>query len=262
VAARPVRVRGRDPEDERREVPEDRAARAVRGRARSVLKTALVTGAASGIGRALVELLERDGWKVTGLDLRDGFDVGDPAAWETVEPVDLACLNAGVSTGGTDVADLTDEAYARIRGANLDGVVYGTRRLARVMRPGSAIVATASLAGLAALDRDPLYTATKHAVVGFVRAAAPQLAARGIGLSAVAPGFADTPILDGELRTGLEGAGFPLLRAEEVAAAILGAAQGEPGTVWVVQPGREPLPFRFPNVPGPRTPEGSSVRLP
>ena len=199
---------------------------------------------------------------MTGLDLQDGFDVADPAAWESVGPVDLACLNAGVSTGVGELADVTDEAYARIRGANLDGVVYGTRRLARVMEPSSAIVATASLAGLVGMEGDPLYTATKHAVVGFVRAVAPQLAARGIRISAVAPGFADTPILDGELRRALEGSGFPLLTAGEVAAAILGAAEGEPGTVWVVQPGREPLPFRFPNVPGPRAPEGDSVRLP
>lgn len=199
---------------------------------------------------------------MTALDLRDGFDVGDPAAWEEVGPVDLAFLNAGVSTGGAAIADVSDEEYARIRGANLDGAVYGTRRLASVMRPGSAIVATASLAGLVPLDRDPLYTATKHAVVGFVRAAAPQLAERGIRISAVAPGFADTPILDGELRVGLEAAGFPLLGAEEVAAAAMAAAHGEPGTVWVVQPGRDPMPFRFPNVPGPRTPDGDSVRPP
>jgi NAD(P)-dependent dehydrogenase (short-subunit alcohol dehydrogenase family) len=206
--------------------------------------------------------LERAGWEVTGLDLRDGFDVADPAAWESVGAVDLACLNAGVSTGVGELADVTDDAYTRIRGANLDGVVYGTRRLARVMQPGSAIVATASLAGLVAMDRDPLYTATKHAVVGFVRAVAPQLAERGIRISAVAPGFADTPIVDGELRAGLEAAGFPLLTADEVAAAILGAADGEPGRVWVVQPGREPLPFRFPNVPGPRTAEGETAKLP
>jgi NAD(P)-dependent dehydrogenase (short-subunit alcohol dehydrogenase family) len=199
---------------------------------------------------------------VTALDLRDGFDVGDPAAWESVGPVDLAFLNAGVSTGITDLTEISDDAYRRIRGANLDGVVYGTRRLASVMQPGSAIVATASLAGLVAMDRDSLYTATKHAVVGFVRAVAPQLAERGIRISAVAPGFADTPILDGELRTGLEAAGFPLLSAHDVAAAALAAAGREPGTVWVVQPGRPPMPFRFPNVPGPRTPGGESARLP
>jgi NAD(P)-dependent dehydrogenase (short-subunit alcohol dehydrogenase family) len=224
-----------------------------------VTGTALVTGAASGIGRALVELLEAEGHEVTALDLRDGFDVGDPGAWESVGPIDLAFLNAGVSTGISDLTEVSDDAYRRIRGANLDGVVYGTRRLAAVMRPGSAIVATASLAGLTAMEGDSLYTATKHAVVGFVRAVAPQLAERGIRISAIAPGFADTPILDGELRTGLEAAGFPLLTAEEVAAAALAAAQGEPGAVWVVQPGREPLAFRFPNVPGPRTPEGERL---
>jgi len=204
-------------------------------------------------------LLEREGWEVTALDLRDGFDVGDPRAWESVGPVDLAFLNAGVSTGVSDLTEVSDEAYRRIRGANLDGVVYGTRRLAAVMRPGSAIVATASLAGLTAMEGDSLYTATKHAVVGFVRAVAPQLAERGIRISAIAPGFADTPILEGELRSGLEVAGFPLLTAEEVAAAALAAARGEPGAVWVVQPGREPLAFRFPNVPGPRTPEGERL---
>lgn len=225
-------------------------------------KRALVTGAASGIGRALVERLERDGWEVTALDLRDGFDVADPGAWDSVGPVDLACLNAGVATGVGELTEVSDEAYARIRGANLDGVVYGTRRLATVMRPGSAIVATASLAGLVGMEGDPLYSATKHAVVGFVRAVAPQLAARGIRISAVAPGFADTPILDSELRAAFEAARFPLLSADEVAAAILGAAHGEPGTVWVVQPGREPVPFRFPNVPGPRTPNGESARVP
>ncbi|HUJ56621.1 MAG TPA: SDR family oxidoreductase [Gaiellaceae bacterium] len=204
-------------------------------------------------------MLEREGWEVTALDLRDGFDVGDPRAWESVGPVDLAFLNAGVSTGVSDLTEVSDEAYRRIRGANLDGVVYGTRRLAAVMRPGSAIVATASLAGLTAMEGDSLYTATKHAVVGFVRAVAPQLAERGIRISAIAPGFADTPILEGELRSGLEVAGFPLLTAEEVAAAALAAARGEPGAVWVVQPGREPLAFRFPNVPGPRTPEGERL---
>jgi NAD(P)-dependent dehydrogenase (short-subunit alcohol dehydrogenase family) len=197
------------------------------------------------------------------LDARDGFDVGDPAAWEPVGAVELACLNAGVTVGISDVTAVTDEAYRRIRGANLDGVVFGVRRLAAVMEPGSAIVVTASLAGLAPMPLDPLYTLTKHAVIGFVRSVAPQLADRGIRISAVAPGFADTPMVDGETRAAFSAAGFPLLTAGEVAAAVLRAArEGEPGSVWVVQPGREPLAFRFPNVPGPRTPDGGSVGLP
>ena len=222
-----------------------------------------MTGGRSGIGRAIAERLEAGGCEVRVLDLSDGFDVGDSAAWASVGPVELACLNAGVATGITDVTALTDEAYRRVCGANLDGVVFGVRRLAAVMEPGSAIVATASLAGLAPMERDPFYTLTKHAVVGFVRSVAPQLAARGIRLSAVAPGFADTPILDGESRAAFEAAGFPLLEAGEVAEAVLAASRDdEPGAVWVVQPGREPMRFRFPNVPGPRSPGGEGVRPP
>jgi NAD(P)-dependent dehydrogenase (short-subunit alcohol dehydrogenase family) len=208
-------------------------------------------------------LLERDGYDVQSLDLADGFDVGDPAAWESVGPVELACLNAGVTTGVSDLAAITDEAYRRIRGANLDGVVFGVRRLAAVMEPGSAIVVTASLAGLAPMPLDPLYTLTKHGVIGFVRSVAPQLTDRGIRISAIAPGFADTPMVDGESRAAFEAAGFPLLAAADAAAAVLQAANDEEsGSVWVVQPGREPLRFRFPHVPGPRTPEGESVAFP
>src|SRR5215510_11424702 len=101
--------------------------------------TALVTGGASGIGAAIVALLERAGAEVQVLDLRDGFDVANPAAWEDVGPVELACLNAGVVTGEADLTRLSDQAYRRILGANVDGVVFGTRRLARVMAEGSAI---------------------------------------------------------------------------------------------------------------------------
>lgn len=231
---------------------------------RAVLpRTALVTGAASGIGAALVELLRADGAEVQALDLHDGFDVADPAAWEEVGPVELACLNAGVETGESELARVSDAAYRRILGANVDGVVLGTRRLARVARPGSAIVATASLAGLTAMPRDPLYTLTKHAVVGFVRAVAPQLAERGIRINAVAPGFADTPIVPPDARERMLAADFPLLSAEDVARTILLAARSEEsGQVWVVQSGREPMPFRFPNVPGPRDAAGRPAGLP
>jgi len=183
------------------------------------------------------------------LDVAGGFDVGDAQAWESVDAVELAFLNAGVTTGVSEISDVSDEAYARIRGANLDGVVYGVRHLARVM-DGGTIVVTASLAGLVGMPNDPLYTLTKHGVVGFVRSVAPQLDARGIRICAIAPGFADTPLVDAETRALLE---VRLLTAQDVAAAAVRVAhEGEPGSVWVVQPGREPVAFRFPNVPGPR----------
>ena len=218
-----------------------------------MFRSALVTGAASGIGAAAVELLEREGVEVLGLDLADGFDVGDPAAWEQVGPVDFAFLNAGVSTGSNEVVELSDAEYRRALGANVDGVVFGVRRLARVMEPGSAIVATASLAGLVPLPLDPVYTLTKHAVVGFVRAVAPQLDARGITINALCPGFADTPIVDDELRARVAAEGIPLLSAAAVAEAALAAARsGTSREAWVVQPGRDPLVYEFRGVPGPR----------
>ena len=215
-------------------------------------ETALVTGGASGIGRAIVERLEAEGAEVRSLDLQDGFDVADPAAWQSVEPAQLACLNAGVVARENEVAELTDEEYRRVMGANVDGVVYGVRRLAATMAPGSAIVVTASLAGLIPTEGDVIYTLTKHAVVGFVRAVAPQLQARGIRINMVNPGFVDTAMVD-PLRDSFADAGFPLLQPENVAEAVLHAARDEEtGQAWVVQPGREPLKFRFPNVPGPR----------
>jgi NAD(P)-dependent dehydrogenase (short-subunit alcohol dehydrogenase family) len=225
-------------------------------------ETALVTGGASGIGLAIVERLEADGAEVRVLDLQDGFDVSDPAAWESVGPVDLACLNAGVTTGSTDLRDLTDEQYRRIAGANIDGVVLGVRRLARVLEPRSAVVVTASLAGLTAMPSDPIYAGTKHFLVGFVRSVAPQLEERGIRINAVCPGIVDTPILGEAGRARLEEAGFPLLAPDDVAEAVFAAARSDgTGEAWVVQPGREPEPYRFGGVPGPRVP-GSEGRLP
>ena len=226
-------------------------------------RTALVTGGASGIGAAIVELLRAEGVDVRILDLTQGFDVADPRAWEAVDAVDLACLNAGVITGDEDITRLTDGAYRRVLAVNVDGVVFGVRALAQVMEPGSAIVATASLAGLTDFSVDPVYALSKHAVVGFVRSVAPQLLERGIRINAVAPGIADTPMIDGELRDAVERAGFPLLQPKDVAHAILLAARSEAsGQVWAVQPGREPVQFRFPNVPGPRDETGAKVGPP
>lgn len=209
---------------------------------------ALVTGGRGGIGSAIVAALGDA--EVTVLDLPE-FDVADPRAWRGLEGAyDAAFLNAGIGIGFPDVAELPDEEYLRIVGANLHGVVYGTRELAaRLMPDGGSIVATASLAGLTGMPFDPSYTATKHAVVGFVRAAAPGLEARGIRINALCPGFTDTAIVEDELRGRLPA---PLMKPAFVAAAALRIlADGESGRAWIAQPNRVE-PFRFPGLPGPR----------
>jgi NAD(P)-dependent dehydrogenase (short-subunit alcohol dehydrogenase family) len=210
---------------------------------------AVITGGRGGLGRAFAAALG-DAAEITALDLPE-FDVGDSAAWRALEgEYDAAFLNAGVITGEGSIAELTDEQYTRAVRANMDGVVYGVRELAaRLMPNGGSIVATASLAGLTATPPDPIYALTKHAVVGFVRSVAPQLAAQGIRINALCPGYTDTPIVPDELRGVL---GVPLIEPSFVADAALQALNDEEtGGAWVVQPNRI-LQFRFPRIPGPR----------
>lgn len=209
---------------------------------------ALITGGRGGIGRAIAAAL--DSWEITALDLPE-FDVGSSEAWGALDGTfDAAFLNAGVGIGFPDVAELADAEIDRIVDANFLGVVYGARECARRLMPnGGSIVCTASLAGLTGMPFDPMYTATKHAVVGFVRGSADGLRARGIRINALCPGFTDTPIVEAELRGSLP---VPLMEPSFVAeAAITAMEDAESGRAWIVQPNRI-VPFRFPRIPGPR----------
>lgn len=238
-------------------------------------KAALVTGGASGIGRAVVERLAREGASVVVADVDEvrgrevaeandasfvRTDVGDPsdlqaavaAAVDRYGKLDIAHLNAGVSTGENDIATLDIDAYRRALAINLDGVVLGTKAVVQAMPDGGAIVATASLAGLMAYTMDFMYGATKHAVVGFVRAVAEQLSDRNITINAICPGFTDTPIL-GPFAEEFRKAEFPLLATDEVAEAFVRAIDsGKTGEIFIVQPGMLGEPYRFRGIPGPR----------
>ena len=211
------------------------------------MSRAFVTGGHGGIGSAIAEAYDGE---VVQLDLPD-FDVGDPDAWYRLRgEFDAAFLNAGIGLGKEDLTEISEAEYRRIVAANFDGVFFGARACAeRLMPNGGSIVCTASLAGLTGMPFDPLYTATKHAVVGFVRGAAQGLAARGIRINALCPGFTDTPIVEDELRGRLP---VPLMEPSFVAQAALQALDDpESGRAWIVQPGRiEPYSFR--GVPGPR----------
>jgi NAD(P)-dependent dehydrogenase (short-subunit alcohol dehydrogenase family) len=240
-------------------------------------KVAVVTGGGSGIGLATATRLAGAGASVAVVDLDGGSaervaadlgglgvqaDVGRSEAWPGIVEavtarfggIDLAHLNAGVTTGESDVAAITDEIYRRAVGVNVDGVFFGVRALVPALaeRGGGAIVATASLAGLIGFSPDPVYCLTKHAVVGLVRSLVPQLAEHGITINAVCPSIVDTPLID-DMREILEGSGFPLI--DDL---LTGTGSGE---AMVIQAGREAVAFRFPRPPGPRA-GGTAGQLP
>jgi NAD(P)-dependent dehydrogenase (short-subunit alcohol dehydrogenase family) len=241
-------------------------------------KVALVTGGASGLGRATAVALAAEGCEVVVADLDEAgarevaeqvggrFWVGDVSHFEAnrelmafvVEQaggLDVAYLNAGVASGFSLGDDFDLERYRRAMGVNLDGVVFGTHHALPALkaRGGGAIVATASLAGLTAVPFDPVYAANKAAVVGLARAMGPALAGDGITYNAVCPGFAESRIVD-PIREVLDAQGVQLIPAETVAQTVLRIiAGGGTGEAWFVQPGREPGPFKFRNVPGPGT---------
>jgi NAD(P)-dependent dehydrogenase (short-subunit alcohol dehydrogenase family) len=245
-------------------------------------RVALVTGGASGIGAALTRHLLTAGARVAVADLADppadlGADLAlrlDVSRWPEWAPavarveaelgrLDLVFLNAGLASpppATIDGISLAD--YERLVGVNLHGVVYGVRATLPAVRRagGGAVIATASLAGLTPIPGDPVYTLTKHAVVGLVRSLGPAHAEEGITIAAVCPGFTDTPLL-APARATFEGSGFPLLSADEVAVAGLAAVSGPPGACWLVQPGRDPQPYQFRGVPSARR-DGDTARVP
>ncbi|HEV2372223.1 MAG TPA: SDR family NAD(P)-dependent oxidoreductase [Streptosporangiaceae bacterium] len=246
----------------------------------------LVTGGANGIGAACVRRLAGEGAHVVVADVdeQQGMEIAAEvggvfrhcdvtskadheaavaAAVSSFGGLDVAVLNAGVATVGVRPGgpewDLS--AYRRAFAVNVDGVFFGVDAVLPALRARGrgALVFTASLAGLTSVPADPIYAATKHAVVGLARALGPALAPDNIAVNAMCPGFADTSIVDG-FREIVSAAGIPLLSADNVAQALLAIlASDGTGEAWYVQPGRPPEPFRFRNIPGPRATDGSPV---
>ena len=247
-------------------------------------KICLVTGGASGIGRATCEALGARGAHVVVTDIDEAagcdaaaavggefahLDVSDRDAWRSVVQgivaahggLDLVHLNAGVTTypaagGGfpaVDIAAIPADVYRRTMSVNVDGVVFGVGATVQTLenRGGGAIVVTASVAGLGTWEVDPLYTMTKHAVVGLVRALAPSLAQRGITLNAICPAAVDTKIFGPEAEDFVREAGLRLMPPSQVADAVIeAAAGGETGQCWVCYDGHDPKLYIPAPLPG------------
>lgn len=231
-------------------------------------QTALVTGGATGIGLQTARALLDRGARVVVADVAEPpadldarhvrCDVRSAADWDALVadagPFHIAFLNAGVASREVDITKVGLEDIDTVLRVDIDGVILGTRAVVPGMAAagGGSIVATASLAGLIAFAPDPVYTAAKHAVVGWVRAIAAQLTALGVRINAVCPGVVDTAIITPVQRVGLERAQWPLMQPEQITAAVLDLFDGDgTGEAWVCQPGREALRFDFRRVPGP-----------
>jgi NAD(P)-dependent dehydrogenase (short-subunit alcohol dehydrogenase family) len=230
-------------------------------------KSALVTGGASGIGRATALAFAREGARVAVADIMQdaaqrtvteieamggealaiACDVTDDDAVKamiaaTVDAfgsLDCAFNNAGiapyqVNAGGQKIADVAPEAWRRLIDVNLTGVWLCLRHEVAQMRAqgsGGVIINTASILGLVGTATSSAYVAAKHGVVGLTKVAAADHAEDNIRVNAVCPGYIETPMTEETMRR----------RGERIMARVPMARMGKAGeiaeaVVWLCSP--------------------------
>ncbi len=222
---------------------------------------ALVTGGGSGIGRAIAEALMAQGAVVTVTGRRMEtleevagahplvMDVTDPAsvaegvarARAARGPIDICVPNAGIAEGAS-LAKTDEEMWRRIMSTNLDGAYRTIRACLPDMGDWGRVIAVSSIAGLKGLRGGAAYTASKHGMIGLIRALAADHLGRGATFNALCPGYVDTAIVADNTtrimaRTGMSEADARevmvganphrrLIEVEEVAAAALWLCSG------------------------------------
>lgn len=189
-------------------------------------KVAVVTGAGSGIGRAMAIRFAAEGARVVAADrnpqrldevvetisstggnvVSAQGDIANQAAAEglidlavnTYGRVDILCNNAGVMDYMQGIGEVSDEIWRRVLGINLDGPMFATRRAVQVMlkQGGGSIINTASTAGIQGGAAGVAYTVSKHGLVGLTRNTAWMYAKKGIRCNAICPGGTATNIAE------------------------------------------------------------------
>lgn len=229
-------------------------------------KVALVTGAARGIGAKVAEVLARDGAHVVGLDVAAlageleegmsaiggsalGADITEATAPERITShlldahggVDVVVHNAGITRDRT-LARMTEEQWSKVLEVNLGAEQRIDHELfeREALRGNGRIVCVSSISGIAGNAGQTNYATSKAGVIGMVQAYAPSLAARGVTINAVAPGFIETQMTAampialreaGRRMNSLAQGGLPVDVAETIAYLASPASGGVTGNV-------------------------------